>query len=103
MAELNVDKDALVGVVNGARHERANPTENYVHVPPALFCVDSSGNYFTFGTEYVIHHGDYEWNVVCNGKDTGETAKRISCIDGKVTIHGSYGRKQQSRSRRTFI
>jgi hypothetical protein len=96
-------KGLLVGRANGARYERENPSERDVQIPPAYMITDTDGAVWTFGSEYVVHNGEYEFNVLRNDVDTNETAKRIVYQGGVVTIYGSYGRKRFSRSRRHFI
>lgn len=105
MAEFLFDEahGLLVGRINGARYERENPSESYVQVPPAFLITDSDGACWTFGSEYSWHNGEMEFSVLRDDVDTGEVAKRIAYTAGVVTIHGSYGRKQFSRSRRHFI
>ena len=109
MTEYTFDKDILSGKVYGTRYERENPSENGVQIPPALFIILSGGGQdgrpgcFTLGNEYVQHKDEYEFNVLLDGVDTGETAKRIVKERGVVFIHGWYGRKAFSRSRRCFI
>lgn len=102
------DPHMLTGFVqqNGelVRYERENKTESYVVIPPAFIITDSDGACWTFGTEYTPpHDGDFEWNVLRNGRDTGETAKRIEYRVGKVRIFGHYGWKSWSRSGKCFI
>jgi len=99
----------LVGWANGLRYERENKTEAYVAVPPAHIITDSDGAAWTLGTQYVDHGGgEFEFNVLRNDVDTGETAMRIEYRKGVVKIFGRYagGRgswKSFSRSRRGFI
>jgi hypothetical protein len=102
------DKDLLVGYVdqNGemVRYERENKTETYVVIPPAFVITDSDGACWTLGNEYTPpHNGEFELNVLRNGVDTGEVAKRIEYRIGKVRIFGHYGWKSWSRSGKTFI
>jgi hypothetical protein len=85
------DSALLTGTVNGARYERENRSENYVEIPPALLITDERGGMWTLGTEYVVHNGEFEFNVLRNDVDTGETAKRIVCRRGKVAIFGQNG------------
>ncbi len=103
MTAFNFDKDILSGIIGGARYERQNKTENDVEIPPAFIITDSDGAAWTIGTEYVMHNGEYEWNVLRNDVDTGEMAKRIVYRRGVVCIFGHYGWKRFSRSRRHFI
>lgn len=103
MGGFNFDKDMLAGVINGARYERENRSENDVEIPPAHIITDSDGAAWTIGTEYVIHNGEFEFNVMRNDVDTGEMAKRIVYTKRVVCIFGHYGWKRFSRNRRHFI
>jgi len=103
------DKDILAGRVfqNGemVRYEREDPTENYVCVPPAFVVTDSDGACWTFGNEYADHGGgEYEFNVMRDGVDTGEVAMRIERRAGRVRIFGrACGRFGKLWNGRTFI
>ena len=103
MADLLFDKHILAGVINGARYEREDKTENYVSIPPAFIITDSDGAAWTFGPTYAEHNGEFEFSVMRNDGDTGEVAKRIEYRCGVVCIFGSYGWKRFSRNRRHFI
>src|SRR5579872_6368144 len=103
MTALIFDKHILSGVINGARYERENKTENDVEIPPAFIITDSDGEAWTFGPDYVEHNGEYEFSVMRNDVDTEEVAKRIVYKKGVVWIFGSYGWKHFSRNRRHFI
>lgn len=103
MADLLFDKDLLTGIIGGARYERQNKTETDVEIPPAFIITDSDGAAWTFGPQYTIHNGEYEFSVMRNDVDTGEVAKRILYKKGVVCIFGSYGWKRFSRNRRHFI
>lgn len=93
----------LIGRANGVLFERANKTENYVEIPPALIITDIDGACFTVGMTYVMHDGQFEWTVLRNDVDTGEFAKRIVYEGGVVSIYGHYGRKRFSHQHRCFI
>ncbi len=103
MSGMTFDKAMLTGVINGVRYERANKTELDVEIPPAFIITDSDGAAWTIGTEYMMHNGEYEFNVLRNDVDTGEMAKRIVYRRGVVCIYGHYGWKRFSRNRRHFI
>lgn len=103
MAELTFDRQMLSGVINGARYERENKTESYVEIPPAFLITDSDGAAWTFGPQYSVHNGEFEFNVLRNDVDMGEVAKRIVYQKGVVKIFGHYGWKSFSRNRRGFI
>lgn len=101
MADLIFDKHILAGTVNGLRYERENRSENYVEIPPAHVITDERGGMWTFGTEYAMHNGQLEFNVLRNDADTGETAQKIVCRKGVVTIFGRDGWRRWSG--KTFI
>lgn len=103
MVDFTFDKDILAGRIFGIRHERANPSETYVCIPPAFSIHDSQGGVWSFGTEYSLHNGEYEFNVLRNDVDMDEVAKRIEMRNGVVRIFGHYGWKHWSRNRRCFI
>lgn len=95
------DKDILAGTVNGQRYERENRSERDVEIPPAFLITDADGGMWSFGTEYVTRNGQFEFNVLRNDMDVGETASRIVYRGGVVTIYGSEGRRRWSG--RSFI
>lgn len=103
MADFKFDDELLVGRIKGARYERENKTESYVEIPPAFIITDSDGAAWTFGPQYSIHNGEYQFSVMRNDVDTGEVAKRIVYQRGVVNIFGDYGWKRFSRNRRHFI
>ena len=103
MADFKFDDQLLVGTIQGARYERESKTESYVSVPPAFLITDSDGAMWTFGAQYTIHNGEYQFSVMRNDMDTGEVAKRIEYKQGVVRIFGDYGWKSFSRNRRHFI
>lgn len=95
------DKDILAGTVNGQRYERENRSERDVEIPPAFLITDADGGMWSFGTEYATRNGQFEFNVLRNDMDVGETASRIVYRGGVVTIYGSEGRRRWSG--RSFI
>lgn len=103
MADFLFDRHLLVGTIDGQRYERENKTENDVEIPPARLITDSDGACWTFGTQYVEHNGEYQFNVLRNDVDTDEVAKRIVYRKGRVWIYGHYGWKHFSQNRRSFI
>lgn len=103
MADYLFDNQLLIGRIGGVRYERENPTEAYVEVPPAFLITDSDGACWTFGPQYTVHNGEFEFSVLRNDVDTGENAKRIVYRQGVVKIFGHYGWKSFSRNRRHFI
>ena len=56
-------------------------TEAYVSVPPALTIIDDTGAVWTLGFRSArtdaAPRGEFAFNVVCNGRDTGVMASRI--------------------------
>jgi hypothetical protein len=96
------DSVLLNGTINGARYLRENPSEPYVTIPPAYMITDEIGAMWSFGTEYELgRDGQFEFNVIRNDVDTGETASRIEYRGGKVRIFGRDGWRIWSG--RTFI
>lgn len=88
------DKDILSGTVNGLRYERENRSERDVEIPPAFLITDADGGMWSFGPEYVIRDGQFEFNVLRNDVDVGEMASRIVYRQGVVTIYGKDGRRR---------
>jgi hypothetical protein len=103
MGKADDDAHLLIGSALGTTYRRANKTETYVSVPPALVITDSDGGTWTLGFQRVIHNHQFEFNVLRNGVDVGEMAKLIEYTKGVVKIFGHYGWKSFSRSRRHFI
>ena len=67
-------------------------TESYVCVPPALVIRDNEGASWTLGFRRgETSTGEFEFDVVRNGVDTGETACRIEKRAGKIRIFGAAG------------
>ena len=57
-------------------------TEAYVAIPPALWIRDSENALWTLGFDYderAWRSGQYEYDVVRNGRVTGEFARIIEC------------------------
>ncbi len=89
------DSQLLVGTIQGARYERESRTERDVEIPPAFLITDETGGMWTFGNEYVEPvAGVYEFSVMRNDVDTGETASKIVYRGGVVTIYGRNGRRR---------
>ena len=95
------DSRLLTGTINGARYVRENRTERDVEIPPAFMITDETGAMWSFGTEYALHNGHYEFNVIRNDVDTGEVASKIVYRGGVVTIFGRDGWRRWSG--RSFI
>src|SRR5215475_10096188 len=69
-------------------------TEPYVCIPPALTIRDNEGAVWTLGFDYDEREwrtGKWEYDVVRNGRKTGEFARIIEFIRGKVKIWGADG------------
>jgi len=70
-------------------------SDSYVTIPPALVIRDTEKNTWTMG--FMRPHrdphrtGEYEFDVVRNGRSTGEYACRIEYRRGKVKIYGHQG------------
>lgn len=72
------------------RGEHMPVTESSVSIPPALVIQDSEGALWTLGFDQGgWRTGEYEYDVVRNGKKTGEKACRIEYRSGKVRIYGA--------------
>jgi hypothetical protein len=74
-------------------------TESYVSSPPAAWVIDEAGTVFELGTNRYFDpsapfhtrlgtdpRGEFAFNVIANGVDTGEFASRIERRGGKVRI-----------------
>jgi hypothetical protein len=71
-------------------------TESYVTCPPALHIRDDEGATWTLGFDY--NHtewlsGKYEYDVLRNGRKTGEFCRIIEFRGGKLRIFGAEGWK----------
>jgi hypothetical protein len=95
--------DSFSGRVHGVEYFRVNPTESYVEIPPALMITARDGSMFTLGTEYVQHGQTFEFNVLCNDRDTGEMASKIVFQRGIVRIFGQAGWRVWSERSKRFI
>ena len=73
-------------------------TEEYVSTPPALLITDERGDVWTLGTSYGkmsdAPSGEFSFNVLWNGRETGEFASRIERRHGKIRIFTRYGWKR---------
>lgn len=64
-------------------------TENYVSIPPALIITDEAGSIWTLGfVTGPISGGEFTFNVLRNGVDTGEYANRIERRKNEIWIYG---------------
>lgn len=67
-------------------------SESYVAIPPALVIRDSEGALWTLGFDQGgWRTGEFEFDVVRNGRKTGEHACRIEIRAGKIRIFGAAG------------
>ncbi len=69
-------------------------TEAYVAIPPALWIRDEENALWTLGFDYDERSwrgGKYEYDVVRNGRMTGEFARFIEFRKRKVRIWGADG------------
>lgn len=73
-------------------------TENYVSVPPALTILDKRGAIWTLGFDIGPKDrspkGEFAYNVLRNGMETGEIASRIEMRDGRIRIFTRDGWKR---------
>lgn len=85
-------------------------TDDYVSSPPALVIVDESGAVWTLGLSMerkqsgvggLCPNGEFAFNVLRNGVDTGEVASRIERRAGRIRIFTVSGWKRWNG--RTFI
>lgn len=72
-------------------------TEEYVSTPPALWIHDARGDVWTLGMTFArmddAPQGEFAFNVLRNGQETGEYASRIERRRGKVRIFTRQGTK----------
>jgi hypothetical protein len=72
-------------------------TEAYVASPPAAYIISTAGNVFSLGFVYQEERdrptGNYAFNVLVNGYETGEFATFIEKRQGKVRIKVKAGWK----------
>lgn len=65
-------------------------SESYVCVPPANHIVDMQGNIWMLGFDFQdsrdAPQGHFSFNVLRNGRETGEYASHIERRNGKVRI-----------------
>jgi len=78
--------------------EQHHITEEYVSVPPALTITDETGAMWTLGFQTPSHpdeipRGEFGFNVLRNGLETGEVASRIERCKNKIRIFTRSGWK----------
>lgn len=78
------------------RHgEQTHITENYVSSPPALTITDERGDLWCLGfTPGEAPRGEFAYDVLRNGVQTGEVASRIERRGGRVRIFTATGWKR---------
>lgn len=82
MIELNLDPMAALRKRNG---EQTFETENYVSSPPALYIVDASNACWTLGfNRGEAPSGEFAFNVLRDGINTGVFASRIERRNGRI-------------------
>lgn len=95
LAELGVPDAPLPFMVR--QGEQSHITESYVAVPPALTITDERGDVWTMGFKTAqaadAPKGEFAFDVLRNGKDTGEIASRIERRGGKVRVLTKHGWK----------
>jgi hypothetical protein len=81
------------------RGEQTHITESYVSSPPALTITDEAGDLWCLGFTYgAAPRGEFAFNVLRNGVETGELASRIERRGGRVRIFTSSGWKRWTGS-----
>jgi len=82
--------------------EQTHITESYVSSPPALTISDERGDLWCLGFKGGrIEGGEFAYNVLRNGIETGELANRIERRGGKIRIFTATGWKRFNGN--TFI
>ena len=82
--------------------EQTHVTEDYVSSPPALTITDVRGDLWCLGFNGGrVQGGEFAYNVLRNGVDTGEMANRIERGGGRVRIFTADGWKRWTGT--TFI
>lgn len=78
--------------------EQGHITENYISVPPALHLTDTAGVRWTFGfqtaPEQQSPRGEFAFNVLRDGVDTGLIASRLELRNGLVRAFTRHGWKR---------
>lgn len=87
------------------KKRQVHETENYVSSPPAAQITDAGNNVWSLGYRFAQPAGrpagEFAFNVLRNGFDTGEYASRIERRFGKIRIFTATGWKIWSG--RTFF
>lgn len=70
--------------------EQKYETENYVSCPPALIITDERNDVWSLGFQTAPRgkspDGEFAFNVLRNGMETGEAASRIERRNGRIRI-----------------
>lgn len=67
-------------------------TEAYVSSPPALIIVDERGQVWTLGMKFgEAPRGEFAFNVLRDGIDTGVVASRIERRGGRIRVFTAAG------------
>jgi hypothetical protein len=97
---MSDDKHLLIGRALGQTWRRADRTESYVTIPPALIITDSDGATWTAGFTLTPYG---EFNVLRNDVDTGEYAERVEYRNGVLRLFGKDRVRTFSRNKRHFV
>lgn len=85
--------------------QKEHITESYVASPPALTIFDETGAVWTLGNMTApkgrAPDGEYAFNVLRNGLETGEIASRIERRNNRIRVFTEDGWKRWNG--RTFI
>ena len=82
--------DTSTGIGVALSYQRRRPegefkTEEYVSSPPAAWIVEEDGTCWTLGfNRGEAPHGEYAFNVMRDGVNTGEWASRIERRNGRI-------------------
>lgn len=75
--------------------EQTHITESYVSTPPALVIVDERGEVWTLGDQFArmsdAPGGEFAFNVLRSGAETGVFASRIERRNGKIRVFTRQG------------
>jgi hypothetical protein len=75
--------------------QQTHITDAYVSTPPALLIVDERGDVWTLGTQYgrmdEAPNGEFSFNILRNGMDTGLFGSRIERRHGKIKVFTRHG------------
>lgn len=82
--------------------EQTHITEAYVSSPPALTLTDARGDLWCLGFNVPrgkVQGGEFAYNVLKNGTETGEFASRIEMRGGRIRIFTAEGYKRWTGTR----